>query len=242
MRFPAQLTPPSGPFLVALHDLSATPPIPRRATHVPLRPLTPFPAAPRHLQQVIGDSTSPNPTTPPPSDVITTAIRILDLETVNDQPGEPADIAITRILDLIESRLEGDEDEVPPGADDRYCVRTAETACRSRERYAQAMFALVVRFDLRDAKAANDFDQLVADTVGAISENEPGTLVYSTHEVEGEPLARIFYEVYADRAAFEEHERQPHVRHFLAAREDYTRAVRVEFLTPGAATGLPGTS
>ncbi|WP_029925535.1 putative quinol monooxygenase [Nocardia otitidiscaviarum] len=104
------------------------------------------------------------------------------------------------------------------------------------------MFALVVRFDLHDTAAAAGFDQLVADTVKAISESEPGTLVYSTHAVEGDPLARIFYEVYADREAFEEHERQPHTRHFLAAREDYTRAVRVEFLSPGAAKGLPGVS
>ncbi|WP_306365416.1 hypothetical protein [Nocardia sp. CC227C] len=59
--------------------------------------------------------------TPPPSDVITTAIRILELEAVNHQRGESADIVIARILDLIESQLDGqDIDELPPGTDDRY--------------------------------------------------------------------------------------------------------------------------
>lgn len=101
------------------------------------------------------------------------------------------------------------------------------------------MFALVVRFDLRDADAATAFDRLVADTVRAIIEHEPGTLVYATHTVADAPLSRIFYEVYADRAAFEEHERQPHTREFLDQRDKFVESFRVEFLTPAAAKGLP---
>ncbi|WP_280357643.1 putative quinol monooxygenase [Nocardia otitidiscaviarum] len=101
------------------------------------------------------------------------------------------------------------------------------------------MFALVVRFDLNDNAAAVEFDRLVAKTVEAIAALEPGTLVYATHAVDGDPLARIVYEVYADREAFEEHERQPHTRAFLDERKNYTRDVRVEFLSPAAAKGLP---
>jgi len=60
--------------------------------------------------------------------------------------------------------------------------------------------------------------------------------------VNGSPRQRIFYELYGDRAAFDEHERQEHVRHFLAAREAFLEATEVDFMalldgkTP--ATGL----
>ncbi|WP_406046893.1 putative quinol monooxygenase [Kribbella sp. NBC_00889] len=101
------------------------------------------------------------------------------------------------------------------------------------------MFALVVRFDLTDQSAASKFDALVERTAAGIVEHEPGTLVYSTHPVVDEPLARVFYEVYADRAAFEAHEEQPHVKAFLAERGQYLSATRVEFLSDGPAKGLP---
>ncbi|MFI6951915.1 putative quinol monooxygenase [Nocardia sp. NPDC050408] len=101
------------------------------------------------------------------------------------------------------------------------------------------MFALVVKFDLFDVDKAAAFDELVAETVGRITENEPGTLVYATHTVDGEPLSRIFYEVYRDRAAFEEHERQPHTRRFLDQRGEYVESFLVEFLAPAVAKGLP---
>lgn len=65
------------------------------------------------------------------------------------------------------------------------------------------MIGLVVRFELRDAAAAGRFDELTSEVVEAIRLEEPGTVVYSTHAVPGEPLARIFYEVYADQPAFQ---------------------------------------
>src|SRR4051812_33157002 len=101
------------------------------------------------------------------------------------------------------------------------------------------MFALVVRFDLKDQSAASQFDALVERTAAGIVEHEPGTLVYSTHPVVDEPLARVFYEVYADRAAFEAHEAQPHVKTFLTERDQYLSGTRVEFLSDGLAKGLP---
>lgn len=100
------------------------------------------------------------------------------------------------------------------------------------------MFALVVRFDLADAAAAEGFDALVAETAAGIVE-EPGTLVYTVHGVEGDSLARVFYEVYRDRAAFEAHESYEHTRRFLAEREQYLTGLRVEFLTGTSGKGLP---
>lgn len=102
------------------------------------------------------------------------------------------------------------------------------------------MFALVVRFDLKDIDSAADFDALVAETAVGIKEYEPGTLLYATHSVADAPLSRVFYEVYRDRDAFDDHERQPHTIRFLNERENYVSKTRVEFLSLESAKGVPG--
>lgn len=91
-------------------------------------------------------------------------------------------------------------------------------------------FALVVRFTVKPG-SEEAFDELVSTTAQGIRAHEPGTLVYACHRVEGAPQQRIFYELYADRAAFEAHEAQPHTRHFLAAREAFLEATVVDFLS-----------
>jgi quinol monooxygenase YgiN len=91
-------------------------------------------------------------------------------------------------------------------------------------------FALAVRFTVRP-EAGAEFDDLIARTTAAIRDKEPGTLVYACHRVDGSPRQRIFYELYRDRAAFEEHERQEHVRHFLTAREALLESTEVDFMT-----------
>ncbi|MFI9328593.1 putative quinol monooxygenase [Kitasatospora sp. NPDC052868] len=91
-------------------------------------------------------------------------------------------------------------------------------------------FGLVVRFVARDAAAARAFDELAEEALEGIRSQEPGTLVYVNHTVPEEPHVRVFYELYADRAAFEEHERQPHVRRFLAERGQYLESFEVTFL------------
>jgi quinol monooxygenase YgiN len=90
-------------------------------------------------------------------------------------------------------------------------------------------FALVVRFTVRPG-AEDDFDQLVARTAASIRAHEPGTLVYAAHAVDGAPRERIFYELYRDRAAFTDHEAQPHTRRFLAEREPLLESKQVDFL------------
>lgn len=91
-------------------------------------------------------------------------------------------------------------------------------------------FALVVRFTVKPGREA-DFDALTAATVADVHRDEPGTLLYVTHEVADRPGERIFYELYRDRAAFDAHEAQPHVRHFLAARAELLDGTEVDFLT-----------
>ena len=62
------------------------------------------------------------------------------------------------------------------------------------------MFGLCVRFTCKDEASAEAYDRLVAETIEAIKTDEPGTLVYASHLVDGQPLQRIFYELYRDKA------------------------------------------
>lgn len=100
------------------------------------------------------------------------------------------------------------------------------------------MFALVVRFDLVDATSVARFDALVQQLLPGIAAHEPSTLVYTVHTIVDAPLSRVFYECYADRDAFDEHERQPHTATFLRDREPLCSATRVELLTPTGGTGV----
>jgi quinol monooxygenase YgiN len=102
------------------------------------------------------------------------------------------------------------------------------------------MFGLWVRFTCLDTGSAAAFDQLVAETLPGIRETEPGTLVYAVHRVDGQPLERMFYELYRDRAAFQAHEEQPHTKRFLDARGQYLASYAVEFLSLQAQKGTDG--
>ena len=100
------------------------------------------------------------------------------------------------------------------------------------------MIGIVVRFDVVDAAAAAEFDRLTAAVVEQIAAHEPGTLVYATHRVQDAPLARVFYEMYADDDALQAHEDAPHVLTFHAAKEPLLAgAPRVELVAPGPAKG-----
>ena len=102
------------------------------------------------------------------------------------------------------------------------------------------MFGLCVRFTCKDEASAEAYDRLVAETVEAIKANEPGTLVYAPHLVEGKPLQRIFYELYRDKAAFEAHEAAPHTRHYLDRRDQYLASTEVDWLTLQTGKGTNG--
>ena len=100
------------------------------------------------------------------------------------------------------------------------------------------MFALVVRFYIRDEEAAKGFDNLVEETAARIRESEPDTLIYAIHKVKDAPLSRIFYELYTSREAFDMHERQEHTKRFIDERDQYLTGARVEFLEPPTGKGV----
>ncbi|MGH3445991.1 MAG: putative quinol monooxygenase [Nocardioidaceae bacterium] len=100
------------------------------------------------------------------------------------------------------------------------------------------LFALVVRFTLRE-DFEDAFDQLVERTVSQVREHEPDTLVYAVHQVDGHPRQRMFYELYRDRAAFDDHEARAYVKSFLRAREQLLAATEVDVLELVTAKGAP---
>jgi quinol monooxygenase YgiN len=72
-----------------------------------------------------------------------------------------------------------------------------------------------------------DFDRLTRQVVRQVRAHEPDTLVYIVHAVPSAPMQRILYEVYADRAAYEAHKRQPYVAEFEAERRPYVLATNI---------------
>lgn len=66
------------------------------------------------------------------------------------------------------------------------------------------LYAVVARFDLK-AEHEDEFDALAAWRISQASAHEPGLVGYAVHRIDGEPLARVFYEIYRDEAAFRQH-------------------------------------
>jgi quinol monooxygenase YgiN len=102
------------------------------------------------------------------------------------------------------------------------------------------MFGLLVRFTCKDQAAAEAYDRLVGETIEAIKAGEPGTLVYAAHTVDGQPLQRVFYELYRDKAAFDVHEASPATKRYLAGRGQYLASTEVDWLTLQAGKGTGG--
>ena len=88
---------------------------------------------------------------------------------------------------------------------------------------------MVVRFTLLEGHS-QAFDGLMDITVEQIRLHEPRTLAYIVHRVDNEPLTRIFYELYADDAAFQFHETQPYIQSFAAERGKHLVRVDVDRL------------
>lgn len=102
------------------------------------------------------------------------------------------------------------------------------------------MFGLFVRFTCKDEASAEAYDQLVAETIEGIRAHEPGTVIYASHKVEGQPLQRIFYELYQDEAAFEAHGEASHTLRYLAERDQYLASTAVDRLSLQVGKGVAG--
>ncbi len=88
------------------------------------------------------------------------------------------------------------------------------------------MFGQIAIYTLLEDRVA-DFDRLTRTVVRQVRDQEPDTLVFIVHAVPAAPMQRILYEVYRDRAAYEEHRRQPYVAAFEAERRPYVLATNV---------------
>src|SRR5579859_6932617 len=81
-------------------------------------------------------------------------------------------------------------------------------------------------YTLLDDKVA-EFDRFAERAAEGVRTSEPDTLVYVIHVVPKAPMQRIVYEIYRDRAAFESHERQPHIQRFVDDRKACVLAANI---------------
>ena len=63
--------------------------------------------------------------------------------------------------------------------------------------------------------------------------------MFACHGVEGEPLTRVFYEIYRDQEGANIHARAEPLRELLARQNSLVAGVRIEQLTLDQAKGLP---
>lgn len=90
-------------------------------------------------------------------------------------------------------------------------------------------FAVTVTFRL-DPDRMDDFLPLLRDNARASVAEEPGCLRFDVCRPEGTEDEVFLYELYRDRAAFEEHLASAHFREFDAATRDMVAGKRVTFL------------
>lgn len=83
------------------------------------------------------------------------------------------------------------------------------------------------------------FDRLAAEVVQAVRQSEPGTLVYACHTVDNSPGQRLFYQLFRDANAVEEHTRQPHVQRFAREARAHVSGTNVLELTVSAGNIAP---
>jgi len=110
----------------------------------------------------------------------------------------------------------------------------------AKDSHPATMFGLVVRFKCKDQASAEAYDRLAAETIEAIKAHEPRTVMYASHRVKGQPLQRIFYELYRDEHAFHAHEAAPHTQRYRAERDQYLTAIEVDWLALQIGKGTGG--
>lgn len=79
-----------------------------------------------------------------------------------------------------------------------------------------ARFTVLVRFRIADGSMAS-FLPLMIENAEASRRDEPGCERFDVLQPEGETDCILLYEIYRDRAAFDEHCASPHFKRFDAA-------------------------
>ncbi|HEX9553382.1 MAG TPA: antibiotic biosynthesis monooxygenase [Streptosporangiaceae bacterium] len=85
------------------------------------------------------------------------------------------------------------------------------------------LFGQITIYTLLDDRLP-EFDRMTERVVEEVRSREPGTLVYIVHAVPTAPMQRILYEVYRDRAAYDEHLARPYVMRYVAERRSMVLA------------------
>ncbi|MQA94264.1 MAG: hypothetical protein GEV11_06280 [Streptosporangiales bacterium] len=88
------------------------------------------------------------------------------------------------------------------------------------------LYGMIAVFTLQDGHG-EPFDRLAEQVVDDVRRSEPDTLIFACHHVPSAPMQRIFYQLYRDRVAYEEHERKPYVQRFLEERQAHVLATNV---------------
>jgi quinol monooxygenase YgiN len=80
--------------------------------------------------------------------------------------------------------------------------------------------SLTVIATLRAAKGKGDaLAALLAEQAAVVRRSEPGCLAYRPHRSTQDPDQFVFYETYADDAAFEVHRKAPYLAEYRQRRE-----------------------
>ena len=91
------------------------------------------------------------------------------------------------------------------------------------------MFSLMVQVQV-DPERRQEFLAAITANAEASVRDEPGCLRFDVCSVEGDESRFVFYELYRDAAAFDDHRAAPH---FRAWREEAARTVVHQVNTPG---------
>ena len=78
------------------------------------------------------------------------------------------------------------------------------------------MVTLIFRAKIKPGKEDEALERLQKMT-DAVQANEPGALVYAFHRLQDDPSEIVFWESYADDAAFQSHMGTPHMGEFRGA-------------------------
>jgi len=107
----------------------------------------------------------------------------------------------------------------------------------------QRLYGLIAIYTLADG-TEEEFDALAERVVAEVRASEPDALVYAVHSVPNAPMQRIFYEVYRDHTAYEEHKRHHYIQRFDVERGPFVLATNVIELGTQQAklSPLPGLS